>query len=302
MSYRFSNHETVPDCIKRVAVEELDKAIEQTQTRTTRRDEAIHDARVSIKKLRALLRLAQSKRTKDVFAKEMRCYRDAGRLLSEMRDAAVMIATLDKLIEHYVEQLTPKAFAEFRRPFVKTLHERYSHLNQPLAEMARILRSARRRVASWPLKDDGFCAVRQGLKHSYKKGCATMARAQAEPCVETYHRWRKRVKDLWYQVRLLKVIWPATAKNLADELERLADFLSDDHDLAILRQRVLQQSPKDRVQQDALVALIDQRRKELEVEANRLGERIYVERPKAFVDRFGVYWRAWSVEANREAA
>src|SRR6185503_5359115 len=113
-----------------------------------------------------------------------------------------------------------------------------------------------------------------------------MARAQAEPCVETYHRWRKRVKDLWYQVRLLKVIWPATAKNLADELERLADFLSDDHDLAILRQRVLQQSPKDRVQQDALVALIDQRRKELEVEANRLGERIYVERPKAFVDRF----------------
>ena len=302
MSYHFSNHETVPECIKRLAVEQLDKAIEQTQTRTTRREEAIHDARVSIKKLRALLRLAQSKRTNDVFAKEMRCYRDAGRLLSEMRDAAVMIATLDKLIEHYAEQLTPKAFAEFRRPFIKTLHEQYSHRNKPLAEMARTLRSARRRVASWPLKDDGFCAVRQGLKHSYKKGCVNMARARTEPCVETYHQWRKRVKDLWYQVRLLKLIWPATAKNLADELERLADYLSDDHDLAILRQRVLQQSSKDRMQQDALVALIEQRRNELEMEANRLGERIYVESPKAFVHRFGVYWRAWSAEANREAA
>ena len=53
--------------------------------------------------MRALLRLAQSKRTNDVFAKELRCYRDAGQLPSGMRDAAVMIATLDKLVEHFAE-------------------------------------------------------------------------------------------------------------------------------------------------------------------------------------------------------
>jgi CHAD domain-containing protein len=298
MSYCFSNHETVPEGIKRMAREQLDKAIALTKPMVKRRDEAIHDARVSIKKLRALLRLAESKPMNEVFAKELRCYRDAGRLLSEMRDAAVMVGTLDKLVEHYVEQLTPKAFAELRRPFVRTLNQQYSHKNKPLAEMARTLKSARRRVAKWSLDDDGFCAVRQGLKHSYKKGRVGMARAQTEPCVETYHKWRKRVKDLWYQVRLLKPTWPATVKNLADELEQLADYLSDDHDLAILRERVLQQSPKDRTQQEALVALIDQRRGELEVEANRLGERIYGERPKAFVHRFEVYWRTWSAEAN----
>ena len=161
-----------------------------------------------------------------------------------------------------------------------------------------MLKSARPRVAKWPIDDDGFCALRQGLKRMYKKGRIDMLRAQAEPSVETYHTWRKRVKDLWYQVRLLKPTWPATVNNLADELGRLADYLSDDHDLAILRQRVLRQSPEDRTQQEALVALIDQRRGELEVEAHRLGERIYVERPKAFVRRFEVYWRAWSAEAN----
>ncbi|HKO31784.1 MAG TPA: CHAD domain-containing protein [Nitrospiraceae bacterium] len=300
MGYCFTNHETVPEGIKRIACEQLDKAIAQAKRTAKQRDEAIHDARVSMKKARALLRLARSKRMNDVFGKEIRCYRDAGRLLSDMRDAAVMIAALDKLTEHYADQLTSKAFDEFRRPFVKTRNTQYSLKNKGLAEMARRLKSARRRVATWPLDDDGFCALRQGLQHSYKRGRMGMAQAQAEPCVATFHEWRKRVKDLWYQVRLLTPTWPATVKNLADELEQLADYLSDDHDLAILRQRVLQQSPQDRTQQDALVALIDQRRGELEVEAHRLGERIYVERPKDFVHRFGMYWRTWSSEPNVE--
>ena len=83
---------------------------------------------------------------------------------------------------------------------------------------------------------------------------------------------------------------------LADELERLADYLSDDHDLALLRQTLIQKTPEDRTQTEALVAMIDQRRSELEIEAKQLGERIYVERPKDFVLRFQVYWRAWCTE------
>src|SRR5206468_619778 len=43
---------------------------------------------------------------------------------------------------------------------------------------------------------------------------------------------------------------------LGQGLKRLADYLSEDHDLAILRQWVLQQSPEDRTQLEALVALI----------------------------------------------
>lgn len=39
------------------------------------------------------------------------------------------------------------------------------------------------------------------------------------------------------------------------------------------------------------MALIDQQRGELELEAMRLGERLYVETPNAFVRRFEVYWR-----------
>jgi CHAD domain-containing protein len=209
-----------------------------------------------------------------------------------------MIAAFDKLIERYADQLAPDAFAELRKPFIRSRRKQQSDKNEAIADVARMLESARPRVTDWPIGDDGFSALRQGLKRIYKQGRTSMAQAQVEPSVENFHEWRKRVKYLWYQVRLLKPIWPPMLKELADELERLADYLSDDHDLAILRQTVLQQPSEDRTQLEVLVALIDQRRGELEVEARRLGERIYLEKPNAFVRRFEVYWQAWCEEAK----
>ena len=304
MNYCFRDHETVPESIKRIACELLDEAIERTKPRRKNRDEAIHAVRVTTKKLRALLRLARVKSTDDIFAKEMARYRKIGRRLSDLRDATVMIATFDGLTKRYADKLSSNAFAELRKPFVRRRNKQHSDDHNALAEVARMLTSARPRVAKSPMEEDGFGAVHQGLKRSYKKGRLLMAEAQAAPRIETFHAWRKRVKDLWYQVRLFKPAWPAMLKKLADELEKLADYLSEDHDLAILRQRVLQQSPEDRSQLEALVALIDQRRGELEVEAKRLGKRLYVESPTIFVRRFKVYWRAWhrEVKSHWEAA
>jgi CHAD domain-containing protein len=298
MGYSFTDHETVPEGMKRMACELLDKAIERAKPAGKNRDEAIHDARVAVKKLRALLRLARTKSNEDVFAKEICCHRKAGRLLSEVRDVTVMVAAFDGLTERYSDQLSSNAFTELRKPLIRRRNTQRSDEARALAEMARMLTAARSRVAKWPMDDDGFGTLRQGLKRSYRKGRLRMAQAQAAPSIETFHAWRKRVKDLWYQVRLLKPTWPTMLKKLADELESLADYLSEHHDLAILRHRVLQQSPDERTQLEALVALIDQRRGELEVEANRLATRLYVDSPKTFVCRFETYWCAWQAEAK----
>ena len=296
MGYCFVDHETVPGGVKRIALEQLDKAVTQTKPEVKDQDEAIHDARVSLKKLRALLRLARTKHNDDVFAHENSFYRDAGRRLSEVRDTTAMIAAFDKLTEHYVDQLPPNAFTELRKSFIRTRRNQQSDKNEAIADVARMLESARSRVTDWPIDDNGFSAVRQGLKRIYKNGRTSMAQAQAKPSIENFHEWRKRVKDLGYQVRLLKPIWPGMLDDLADELERLADYLSDNHDLAILRQTVLQRPPEDRTQLEALVALIDQRRSELKVKAGWLGKRMYVERPNGVVRCFDVYWQAWCAE------
>ena len=299
MGYLFKDHEPVSDGVKRIALEQLDKAVEHTTPEVKSLDEAIHAVRVAFKKLRALLRLARAKHNDDIITHENACYRDAGRRLSEVRDTTAMIAAFDTMTEHYADQLAPDDFAALRTPFIRIRRKQQSDQNEALADVARMLKSARPRVTDWPVDDDGFSALRQGLTRSYKKGRTSMA--QAKPSVGNLHEWRKRMKDLGYQVRLFKPIWPRMLEGLADEIERLADYLSDDHDLAILRQTLLQQPPEDRTQLEALVALIDQRRGELEVEATRLGERIYVEKPNAFVRRFEVYWRAWCAETKVDA-
>ena len=78
----------------------------------------MHDIRVACEKLRALLRLVRTKSKDTVLSREKACYRDAGRLLSEVRDTTAMPAALDKLIEHYSDQLARNAFDDWRKPFI----------------------------------------------------------------------------------------------------------------------------------------------------------------------------------------
>jgi hypothetical protein len=62
---------------------------------------------------------------------------------------------------------------------------------------------------------------------------------------------------------------------LGDELETLEESLSEEHDLTLLRQRVVEpEQPMDNQSDlEALIALIDQRRADLQAEAEQLGKR-----------------------------
>jgi CHAD domain-containing protein len=221
--------------------------------------------------------------------------------LSEVRDTTAILATLDKLIAHSSGQLARHAWDDVRKPFVKKKRTQRSQKKHAIAEVARMLSSARRRVAKWPINHEGFSALRRGLGHTYTRGRTIQAQVHATPTVETLHEWRKRVKDLGYQVRVLKPMWPELLGCLADELERLADYLSDNHDLAILRKALKKLPSEDKSQMEALIGTIDQRRSELEVEAQRVGARIYGEKPKDFVRRLHGYWESWCAEESRAA-
>ena len=106
------------------------------------------------------------------------------------------------------------------------------------------------------------------------------------------HAWRKRVKDLWYHVRLLEPLSPGALHGYAGEAHHLSDLLGEDHDLAVLRETLLADGavPADL---DSVVTLIDHRREQLQAEALQVGARLYVEKPKAFRRRIRAYWKAW---------
>ena len=64
------------------------------------RDTAIHEARKSMKKIRAALRLMRPE-LDAVYPAENTWFRDVGQQLSQFRDAGVMIETFDGLVAKY---------------------------------------------------------------------------------------------------------------------------------------------------------------------------------------------------------
>jgi CHAD domain-containing protein len=300
MSYRLKQDETISDGIKRIVVEQIDKALAGLESQHGSQDDAIHDARVCFKKIRAVLRLVQTEFDPDIFRQENISYRDAGRSLSAIRDAAAMRETFDKLIDRFADQLAPNAFAEFHQLLKQSSTAQRLEKKKAMLAVAKTIRAARRRVEHWPIQQDGFSPLGQGVKHIYKRGRQNFTNAIGQPTVENFHEWRKDVKYLRYQIRLLKPIWSTMLGRLEDELETLGEYLSEDHDLALLRQRVLESAEVNDNQMDfaALIALIDRRRGEIQVEAKLLGERVYAEKPSAFSDRLRVYWQAWHLDKH----
>jgi CHAD domain-containing protein len=300
MSYRMQDQEAVPDGVKRLVLEQIDEALGGMKARRGNRDEAIHNARTCLKKIRAVLRLVRDDLGDEVFRRENLCFRDAGRLLSGVRDATVVLETFDALLERYAAQLTADGLVNVRKRLRQSNAARPDEKRKALSAAAKMIAAAGRRAGQWPLEHDDFAALGPGLERAYRRGRRGLAQATEQPSVESFHEWRKQVKCLWYQIRLLKPLWPGVLEPLAAEFKALGEYLSDDHDLAILRERLLGQAEHlgDRTAIEALVALIDQRRGELQTEAKLLGARLYAEKPGAFVGRLQAYWRAWRAEVE----
>ena len=76
-AYRLKPKESLPEGIPRVARGRIDHAVDELRGKTdSSADEAVHEARKDLKKLRALLRLARGELGESSFARENTCFRD----------------------------------------------------------------------------------------------------------------------------------------------------------------------------------------------------------------------------------
>jgi CHAD domain-containing protein len=276
MSYRLTLTEPLGDEVRRVAHEQLGNAVAGLRDDSADRVAAVHDARKSIKKTRALVRLARPALPAEVRRTENAALRDAGRLLSGTRDADVLRATLDDLAEREVGRVSQGSIAlahEILDRRVQDGADADGDAGGPAAAAAGALEAVVGRVEGWPLDDADAAALRKGAVEAYRRGREALTAVRRDPSVEALHDWRKRVKDLWYHQRLLRELWPAVLKAQAAETKRLSEDLGDDHDLAMLAAALGHDSE--------LGPLIAERRGELQAHALKLGERAYAESPKA---------------------
>ncbi|MGH8886592.1 MAG: CHAD domain-containing protein [Egibacteraceae bacterium] len=304
MAYRFKLAETISDGVRRIAHERLDKALDRLgHPGSGGTEEAVHDVRKRCKELRGLVRLVRPAMAAD-HQQANAAFRDAARELSPIRDAHALLGTFDDLVAAHVDQIPSNGILWIR----DGLAARAQAASRGVADQdARIRRAqellvrGRSRVDGWTFDND-FDVVCAGAAKTYSRGRKRFADSLEQPSDETFHEWRKRVKDSWYHMRILQDSAPSVLRPLADRLHDLSDVLGDDHNLAVLADQL--RSYPDQfggANADALV-IIGSRRADLKRRALRLGARLYVERPSAFARRLAGYWRAWREFGDELAA
>ena len=263
--------EPAGDGIRRIATGQLDNVADDLDVSD---EQAVHDARKSFKRLRAVVRLTRDQLGDETRQRENATFRDAGRELSGARDARVLVETLDKL--------DAEAFGGLRAALVADYEQATKAGDGPDEAAVRgALDEARVRVQAWPLNGEGPAALASGLERIQKRGRRAYKAAAKDPSTEHLHDLRKRTKDLWHAAQILRPAAPKRLKRLANDAHELSDLLGDDHDLATLSEAVDRHattlSSQEREQLDALIA---DRRKKLQKSALRCAKTVFATKPR----------------------
>lgn len=297
MAYRLKKGESVPDGVKRIAGAEIDSAIENLEhCGRKNRDQAIHEARKSVKKIRGVLRLLRPE-LGNTYSDENGRFRELGHRLSELRDAQAILVMFDAIAEEYAGSIEKNTLDAIHRGIesAKGEKERTIGVAKLIQDAIGTLRSNRKRVAQWPLQEDGFAALAPGLKLTYRRGRRALAKALSDPDPVNYHTLRKRVKDHWYHIRLLESLWTELQQARESSLHELETWLGDDHNLVVLCEQLQKEPDKYGGQQavQVFLALAAERQKKLRDDSLALSRRIYEEKPRQFVERMEKLWDAW---------
>jgi len=294
MPYHLKLNEPVPSAITRIVREQLDSAVDELRGKAGgTKDKAIHEARKCVKKIRGVLRLVRAEMG-DSYRLENGELRKASGQLSELRNATAILEVFDHL------ELKGQKGSRIRQGLVRRKHraDRQAHIDDMLTRVADSLQAVEKRVKEWPLKTDGFEAIRPGLKKTFRQAKQGLAYARKHQAPEDFHDWRKRLKNHWYHVRLLESLWTDVMVGYEKSLKDVETWLGDDHNLVVLREALLSDDEFRDMSKDveSCLDLIEKYQKQLRDSALSEGERIYDEKPGQYTARMKHLWSAWQAE------
>jgi CHAD domain-containing protein len=261
-------------------------------------DEAIHEARKSLKKARAALRLLRDGLSDAAYRRENARLRDAGRLLTPLRDAKSLIDALDSLQKRYAGKLPDSGLAPFHKILYANLakvhrhfHPGATHESAELNDCVKLIKNSLAMAKRQNIRSIEPAHIGSGLRRIYRKGRKACAEARADPTTEKLHEWRKQVKYLINATDGLRSMGSNgnRIKKMLKRADRLADLLGNDHELAMLAREI------DRVNQALasenaamtriLYRFIDRRRGKLQKRAFKTGTKLYDNKPRQFAKR-----------------
>lgn len=292
MVYKLNKEKSLIKNISRIANEEIEASLEALESLNIH--EAIHDIRKRLKKLRALCRLVRDELGEDNYKSINIYFRDLGKEISDFRDLTAHLETIEMLNEHFGKHL----YVNFFKTFTRQIEEERNQMENTLRAqnffseyLVEKLEKAKKELTSWPVDSNNIDIILPSIERVYKRGQKALYNAYKTPEKETFHEWRKRVKYLWYQTLLLQDTWPNFFDTLETEIHELGDLLGNDHDLMVLKEKILAEDfrLKEETHRELMIAIINEYSNSLRNKAKTKGELIFAESPEDFKKRIGKY-------------
>lgn len=294
VSYRFRRKERLDKGLRRILREQLDSATASIDEAGEDPGAAVHEVRKHVKRIRAAVRLARTRLDPGRFERYNGLCREAAHLLGGAREMNVALQTLG-VVASRLDRAVDADLLEGVRVRLRDLG-RGSALaimvsDGPLAQARQRLEEARNELSVLLTSRLGPRDLAKGLSWSFRRGRRHRDEAYRTGNPEAFHAWRRRSKDLWYQLQLIQAAWPPILRARSSEHHRLADHLGLAND-AVDLEALLGRDP-DLVPDPRLRETIRTRCRELweeaREEARPLGLRLYAESPRAFESILRVY-------------
>ncbi len=263
------------DLPTRIAVfidEELRAALRSLGGETVA-DQDIHDARKSLKKARGGLRLFRPAMGNEQFRTHNLSLRDAGRLLSPLRDTHSQLQLFHSLEDDTwlpsarIESVLYAGHSQARHAFDTT--NARTRCKQMIGQVCEALGASA----------FGDIATNvEGLRDIYRKGRRALERTQKKDSAPRRHELRKQAK---YLRVALEVIDAPEYEQAFHRARRVSSWLGEDHDLAVLRDRIERSS--DASGNERWFHRIDDRQHKLQRKAFAKAEELFDEKANAFV-------------------
>lgn len=294
MGYALNTDEAIDAGLRRIILAHLDDVQEILADDNVTPHEKVHETRKSYKKIRAALRLAREP-LGERYSPENVFFRDAGRALSDMRDATALLETLDLLEDTYAAQLDEDAFKGVREVLLHKREQLAAEEDLPalLDDQRALVEEGVERVATLTWDDPSFKDLIPGLEKSYRRGRKRMAKARKKNTEHQFHEWRKRVKYHRYHLDIVSVVWPDVLDAYEDRFHDLTDYLGDDHDLAMFfshLEKYADDIDSERTL-ETIRALAGERSQTFRKKALKLGKQLYLETPDEMSTRILSYWK-----------
>lgn len=271
---------------RRIALEQIDRALDQIDRPGVPQGEAVHEIRKSVKRLRALLRLVRPGLAEHAALDAL--LRDAARKIAALRDAAVLLHTLDAL--------APGGLPAIRAAFAQAPHGAPAAATDALATCRADLSTARTTLKGLVLHGAGPEVLQAGLTRTLLQAQTALHVALGDASPAAVHEFRKRVKDHLYHARLLTPLWPAMMLPHATAAEELGETLGLMNDIAVFRDALAALDiPADERAEAEVLARV--RHDRLSLVALPLAARLFAGRPEDVAERWCAWWAIWRAEA-----